>query len=508
MYTVDFKLMSHGFIVKADHINPWSTIMGFVNKFMEVSYIKDWRTGTVKRIEGAIYAIVDEDKMNVVLPIGAMFDLEELLNKSYNERITINKVQHLTPLEQQYPSNPIVMKPEFTPRDYQEDIVKFMIEPNKKFRVLPLRTGGGKTFISIYSLAQLGKRAALFMQPREVATWVKNFEEKCEMDKFTIEVIQGGKSFRKLVDNCEQGIRPDVIIFSIQTFQNFINESITAVEDNTYGVTPMELFKLLDVEIAVTDESHEWTHAHCLFAITTCVKSRWYLSATLQSNSSFNNLIYRTLYPADDRYQQSAFDKYIQGIALGYNLETNRIPLTKGAMGYSHAKLEKFILRLKRTFLHYMDILVDQIEKHHIPYRKENMKVLIFFSLTEMCERACKVLQETYPELKVIAYNGGDETKMLESDIILGTPQSVGTGKDIPGLQLVINTVAVGARERNMQMVGRLRPIDKMFPNVPAMYIYLVCKDISAHIEYHLQRQRMLRDVLKSLHVIDTVRRV
>lgn len=137
-----------------------------------------------------------------------------------------------------------------------------------------------------------------------------------------------------------------------------------------------------------------------------------------------------------------------------------------------------------------------------------------FFATIELCELFLKRLLVDYPELDAIVFTGEQSSKKetktayREHQVVITTPGSCGTGKDIPQLYIVFSPISVSSSQRNDQMVGRTRPIDKWWPDLDPIFLYFVCPDIPKQVEYHRKRRIIFDKKMKNFTLIDSGSRI
>jgi superfamily II DNA or RNA helicase len=137
------------------------------------------------------------------------------------------------------------------------------------------------------------------------------------------------------------------------------------------------------------------------------------------------------------------------------------------------------------------DVLYEGYEKDYVL----GEKAIIFVVSVKVSSELAEYIQHRYPDMRVSRYIAEDDyDDMLSSDIIISTPQNLGTGMDIPSLKTVINTVNIDSIQSNIQIVGRLRKRD----NLPTRYYYLYNNKIDKHKQYHIRRKELLMSKAKS----------
>jgi hypothetical protein len=151
-------------------------------------------------------------------------------------------------------------------------------------------------------------------------------------------------------------------------------------------------------------------------------------------------------------------------------------------------------------------MILDLVETRFINRKQLGMKLLIFMSTIELCEKvadylACYVSDKG---LTIDYFVSGKKDEVLHTtDIVVSTLGKAGTGKDIKNLAQVLCTVALDAKQRNVQVLGRLREL-KEYPEVSPEFYYLVCDSIAKHREYHKNKLIAYKPKTKNIFVYRT----
>ena len=395
------------------------------------------------------------------------------------------------------------------PREEQKPIIDFVLR-DEPVRVLPIQTGRGKTFMSLYAIAKHNKRAMVTMLPREIDTWIKDASWIFENSKYEILVIQGMKAFAKMIDDRKRNkLKESIILMSSMTLQSYIKEFIKTGE-TSLGVNPDELYEFLGVDIKITDEAHERLHFNFIHDMLTNVDRSIYLSATIESNQPFKNRLYGVIFPLRDRYSGLAWHRYIHATAIGFHLQDDKTVVYNGPRGsYSHDVFEGWIRKKPDRLRRYMDLISRVVEVGFHNRYQPNMKMLIFCYTTEMCKIVADDISNRYHQYSCSAFNMEHEDDVLHNhDIVVTTIKSAGTGKDIKGLVTTLNTVAIDSREANIQILGRLRDLNGKFGDEEPVFYYFVCKDIPTHIRYHKRKLHTFQGLVKSHNAVTASIRV
>lgn len=357
------------------------------------------------------------------------------------------------------------------------------------------------TIVSLYCIAKLRIRTALIMAPMHIETWMKYSKWMFVNGDDEIIVIRGKAQLVKLIAAAKKPkFNKSLIIISLHTLRDFLTEFETDGK-STYGCEPLELYKVLHVGLKISDESHESLHFGFRQAIETHVGKVIYLSASIESHDSFTNKMYNIMLPPKYRYTNVKWEKYIAIKAVGYVVQDDRHIKCSGAMGYSHTEYEKWIMKSPARQHNYLAMVADVLGFSFIKTYQPGQKALIFMSTIELCSRMAEYLKKTLGDKFTCSdFTTEHEDQVLHThDIVVSTPGKAGTGKDIHGLVTVISTIAINSKEKNKQMPGRLRPIDKLFPGVEPTYVTLVCLSIPKHMEYHQTRMQDYASLMKSI---------
>ena len=397
------------------------------------------------------------------------------------------------------------VRPEWSLRDYQKPVVDFILDNPKQSKLIPLRTGTGKTFISLYALAQLNSRIGIVILPVYIDKWVNDIIQIHNASVDDILVIQGSTNLIKAVELAKQGeLNYKYIIISNRTLQGFIN----AYEENMeyavekYGIEPLDLFPLLGIGNLLIDETHQ--HFHALFKILlyTNVKFHIGLSATLLSEDRTVRLVHQIVYPDSTIYKESVDDNYIDVYPITYSISDRHMKFIRTTFyksnAYSHIAFEKSIIRNKLLKEGYFKIITGVIEDYFIEHYLPNDKLLIFVSTIDLGRELQAHLAPIYTQFKVNTYFEDDSYERLEqSDIIISTIISAGTAVDIKNLRVVIQTVSINSPVANLQNLGRLRKLTDR----DVKFCYLYSDRIPKHKEYHFKKVELFEP--KVAHIVN-----
>ena len=372
----------------------------------------------------------------------------------------------------------LTLRPGVSPRPHQvKPIEYFTSQEYQPRRGFELQTGKGKTFISIASIVKMGY-SSLIICSGLTEQWIDKLHEYVE--DVDVYLIQSRKSLDKLF---ESQVIPQVFVGSLATLR------LWAMQLREYNNLPMTYAQFLDnygIGIKVVDECHLNIEAVCILDLFSNVRHNWYISATFHRKTPHLDTIFDTVYPPSIRLTGMIYDKYTELHYVYYYSGVNpRKTVTN--RGYNHPRFEGQLLKFITKYNHLVRVIVaKQLEYRFVNIRRPDQRALIFVSTVIIAEKVRESLTELFPSLRVVTFLGNDEdTKCLTGDVIISVPRKAGTGKDIPGLLTVINTVSMGTAEGIEQMFGRLR---KFSNGDTPHFVQLVDKDNTAqqnHAKIH-----------------------
>jgi len=132
-------------------------------------------------------------------------------------------------------------------------------------------------------------------------------------------------------------------------------------------------------------------------------------------------------------------------------------------------------------------------------------KILILATTTETCSIIRKFVETIIPykivkEYHTKASKEDRETALTDAEIICSTPKSAGTGTDIFGLRVVINTEAYSSKVTANQVAGRIREYS---PTDNTYYVELVDKGFSSVYKMYTRRLPVFKRKCLKISTLD-----
>lgn len=487
---------THGFLVRILDDSVRKPILNFAKNLAEFEQVFDPVTKRQSVKVKDVYATASADRMEFGFLLADLKPLTAYLKQEGVSDSLIDTVYENTPT---YRSAEIKLKPGVGPRDSEQEMVlEFLQDDSSKNRVVELRTGGGKTACGYMATAHYKRRTAFIMSSTHIATWMRSDWVTDVNFKTEAIMLQGSDSIRAAIDFAAKGeFNYKYVFITLDTYRNYLNDYLETREDYK-GITPWNFFEHIGVGIKVVDEAHEKIKASIHTTIYSNVSLVIYLSATLKTDNKKQLEQYLKIFPMADRFKNGRRNDHIQAVSSFYFLRDHRKAKTQGFRGYSHTKYESWLMADKVRTRNYFEFIWQELEFGLFDDYEKGQKALIFFAMTDTCTRFIDWVQ---PKLKAkgmtgaVFYSGVKESELYEHDVVASTPGSAGTGRDIEDLKLAIATVAISSVQRNLQMLGRPRPL-KNYPGKFPYYIWFTCKNIKKHLDYdRTKRLQYMHDV-------------
>lgn len=503
------KVYSHGFFVYPTNNVELKAVYDFSSKLAHVEMGKDSRTGELTENVKAVYCGKQSNNTEWVFLIACLPLFKRMAEEKWRIKLDVIEVPLQEPAEMS-----AVMKSHFSPRGEQPSALAYAIDRKFRSRTLEAATGFGKTILGYFVMAERSVRTVAVMEPGHIETWVK-----CSDDYMGLKpgkdvlVVKGSSALKSIMQmGLDDQLTAKFILISGTTMRNYIKEYETQSENGfSYPVKPQDLWPTLKAGFMLRDEVHEAIHSTVRQVMYSHIPCIMYLSATLVSDDEFINGIYNLIYgkPAE-RWKSKNNNHICMRPVMHYmdhDLLHDKKFRYKGPRGYSHVLYEQSIMKRKsllEPYMDYIDTLLRSTLGRQYADGKNELKGLILCSTMDMCRHLQAYLQIKYPDKTIGCFvDGAPKEELYERDIIISTSKGAGTGKDIPNLFVVIQTIALGSVQLGLQIMGRLRPV-KAYPELDPMYLYLNNRQLRPHMKYHEKRLTDTKGKIKDCKVVET----
>lgn len=414
-----------------------------LENFRELEYHQRFRRW---RVKNRFYAY-DHDNLGFLLPRYALDQLTTTIEQQDCVLNITHEIDTYVPAAISYD-----MDHKLTDRENQIPIIKHLSRTDVPIVCSDLFMGQGKTYCAMRAIQEL-KLRSLIICDGLVVQWYKEILLKTSLTEKDIYIIKGADSIVKLWKKKPQCA---IYIAGIDTVRNYASH-----KKDPYTLLPsyQDFLKQFQIGIKVIDEFHLNFAAIVSIDMKSICPRNIYLSATPDRSSKVEKEIFQTVFPTEFIIGGESRPKYVNCTFYRYNLEFPNLKNLMTAYGYSHAKYEEFIAENSSVRQRFIDhVLLPLIHSHYTSIKKDKQKLLIFAKTVNFCTMIKGYLDHRLPNLDIRTFTQQDpESNLEEADIIVSTPTSCGTGKDIKHLRTVITTCSIASEPLVTQMFGRLR---------------------------------------------------
>lgn len=338
---------------------------------------------------------------------------------------------------------------------------------------LNLDTGDGKTYCVIASLCLHKMKAIIITHTENIKDqWKKSLIKFTNIDPRRICDLSGTKKMEDMFTEDTEDY--DMYLVNHGTIQSYAKKN---------GWENLNrFFEYIRVGIKVFDEAHLHFKSIINVDLNTNVHKTFYLTATFERTDKSEDRVFHLCFKNIAKYgyeTRGEKRKHIKYVAVKFNSKPNMEDQMsiKTKMGFNrHAYMDYQINK---------GIIFDVVKYVMDTFGKLDGKALVLSSKIESADKLKDMIVEWYPDKSVGIYHSKiskvEKEGIKEYDIISSTPQSCGTGFDVPGLRYNIMLEPYNATITANQVCGRLREIpdeytyhieliDVGFPKVKDMY--------------------------------------
>lgn len=331
----------------------------------------------------------------------------------------------------------------------QEDCIKMATTSTASKITMELKPGVGKTFIALYSAAKLGLKPLIVVPTSLLKNqWIDN-------------IVELGIDKSDIATRIWDALDKKVCVVTIASLEG-------AIRDDWNG-----LMKTLDKAafgIKVIDEAHLHLKGILKFDALCNIQHNWYLSATLgRSDPDEDKILNRALSDAKRFIGNSAYEEYQKEYVQVYLQDIYYFPSSKlcnkcfkyGTKGLIRSSYYRMLMEYKNgaPFINNV-ITVIKRAKSVLNY---NAKILVLVPLIDIIDKILDEMKKD-PYFSRYTVSGIDGSmplakrrEAMESDFILSTSLSMGTGVDVQNLGAVVNFDQYSSSIIGEQIFGRLR---------------------------------------------------
>ena len=331
-------------------------------------------------------------------------------------------------------------------------------------KFLCLKTGAGKTAITVFAICEMKRRSIIIVDSLEIAKqWHDAFLTFSNIKDKDIYMISGRPSIAKLYKNKEFEPSYKVYIALHQTFTSLF-------KDDPKIIT--KFFLKTKIGIKVYDEAHvSWNSIMNIDAVTNTART-FYLTATPGRSEVTENRLHNYCYekvPVFGRDSISSYrytteekdinERYIKVYYIRYNTHPSyntQIEMTKRGRFNMTAYYDYQYSTGYTATIENIKTILNLCLKN-----KDNRRIAIILGKNDLIQKVYEDLQKVYPDKEIGRFCGlvsnKEKTLEKEKDIILSTEKSLGKAMNVENIGYLINLIPFSSQVISEQMIGRLR---------------------------------------------------
>lgn len=383
-----------------------------------------------------------------ILRIPRGFDLN-FLEKVFNTQAVMN-----------YKSDPydeVSIQAKVPPKDnIQREAVAFLIGAEKykytsKYsqQLIQLPPGSGKTYIMTTSLQFIRRRVFIIVPNEKIKK--QHILSLLKFTNLTKDDIIDVRS-KSVINKIHRRSDPRWKVY-IACHGTLISH---AKRNGWDSIT--NLFNHCKIGVKIYDEAHLFFENILKIDFHTNTAKTIYMTATFKRSDYNENILFQKCFRNVVTFGLDLEEKYrrhIMYLGLLYNskpsIDEQSHVITK--MGFSKIRYCNYQMKQDKFF--------DALDYAIKYFKRFEGKILVLITTIEGVETVKKFIDDNYDDLSVSSFHskstGEMKDKAFEADIICTTPQSAGTGADIPGLRVCIMCESYASTVEAEQVSGRLR---------------------------------------------------
>lgn len=384
---------------------------------------------------------------------------------------------------------------------------KFQYSKGKSQLALTLTTGAGKTYCTIAAIVMERKRCLVTAHNKNIKNqWLLKFLEYTDIREREIVDITGSADINKLMKRLtnkryKESNPYTVFICTRRTLVNY---------GKRHGWEKLsEFIQLLDIGFKVHDEAHLEFEAIRNIDFFSNTWKTLYLTANLEKSDFLENKVYKEYFNNVVKFGKTASEKSQEKNIIYVPVLFNSEPVYGSTTqlytnrGLSVTRYADYLMESGQFKKVLEEFLLDTMD-----FKNMNGQVLVMSSSINSTIRMSKLIQGILPDISVGYVNS--ELEDEENDrtiknctVICSTPKAMGTGKDIPGLRMVINTEPYKSRVTANQVSGRLRYTRD---GVSGLYVEFVDMGFETCRNFYNERKKFFKQKARNIAVINTMK--
>jgi superfamily II DNA or RNA helicase len=350
-------------------------------------------------------------------------------------------------------SSQIIYNMKYGPRDdLQKDSINFLMKMKNdnymRERLLSLRTGKGKTYVTINVISKYKKKPFIIVDTLELAyQWEREFLKHTDLKKEDIIILSGSE----IVEKEKKKSSGKVYIAIHRTLTNILDEDYNSVN---------LLMNKLKIGIRVFDEAHVNFKNVCMINSLSNVEYTIFLTATPSRSNYTDDHLYgkvmrripyfngKGIY--GERYHTVVLFKMDSKPSLDEQLAS------KTKYGFSAGKWASNLEN--ESYEIFLRVVLNIFEKFKLEERKKKIAIMLpTISLIKKLKNDLDKNINLSTGLFIGEIKKSEREEALKQNIILTNDKMFDKGIDVQDLEILINFIPFGSLVKTEQIMGRLR---------------------------------------------------
>lgn len=318
---------------------------------------------------------------------------------------------------------------------------------------LNVEPGFGKTYCSVAAALERGMRTIIIVHSNQIKEqWLNTLKDKTTMKMDRVLDLSGSDNMHKLL---KEKVDCDIIIALHASIESYISK---------YGYDGMrKLMDHLECGTKIIDEAHLYFTNTIQIDFCSNISKNIYLTATFTRSNRLEIALFDLVFSNAIRYgEELGITKNVVYNFVYYNSNPNEkeISRIKTAYGTNNYRFIEYAMDRdpNSTFLGAFFYALGLAKEHP-------GKILVVIPKIKYCEMIAEIIRREYPDDKIgtvhSKHSKEENIKIQEeSDIIVSTLGSLGTGADIVGLRSMIIGELYSSEVTATQLPKRLRPLE------------------------------------------------
>jgi superfamily II DNA or RNA helicase len=350
-------------------------------------------------------------------------------------------------------SSQVVYTMNYGPRDdLQKDSINFLMKMKNdnymRERLLSLRTGKGKTYVTINVISKYKKRPLVIVDTVELALqWEREFLKHTNLKQGDVVILSG----TEIVEKEKKSPSGKVYIAIHRTLTNMLDEDYNSIN---------LLMNKLKIGIRVFDEAHVNFKNVCMINSLSNVEYTIFLTATPSRSSYTDDHLYGKVLRRIPYFNGKGIygEKYHTVVLFKMDSKPSLDEqlASKTKYGFNAGKWASNLEN--ESYEIFLKVVLDIFEKFKLEERKK--KVAIMLPTISLIKKLKADLDENInlsTGLFIGEVKKSEREEALKQDVILTNDKMFDKGIDVQDLEILINFVPFGSLVKTEQIMGRLR---------------------------------------------------